>query len=91
MGTFAYIGLHSFGGPAAQIAMMHKVLVEDKRWISEVRFFHALNYCMLLPGPEAMQLVTYIGWLLHRTRGGIIAGMLFVMPGFLAILGLSLA
>ncbi len=88
--TFAYIGLNSFGGPTGQIALMHRVLVEEKRWISEERFLHALNFCMLLPGPEAMQLVTYVGWLLHGTRGGIIAGMLFVLPGFLAILALSI-
>ena len=64
----------SFGGPAGQIAVMHRILVEEKRWIGESRFLHALNYCMLLPGPEAQQLATYIGWLLHRTRGGIVAG-----------------
>jgi hypothetical protein len=74
------IGLLSFGGPAGQIALMHRVLVEEKRWISEERFLHALNYCMLLPGPEAMQLATYVGWLLHGTRGGLVAGMLFVLP-----------
>jgi len=84
------IGLLSFGGPAGQIALMHRVLVEEKRWISEERFLHALNYCMLLPGPEAMQLATYVGWLLHGTRGGLVAGMLFVLPGALAILALSL-
>jgi chromate transporter len=84
------IGLLSFGGPAGQIALMHKELVEERRWISEERFLHALNYCMLLPGPEAQQLATYIGWLLHGTRGGIIAGTLFVLPGFLVILALSL-
>jgi chromate transporter len=71
----------SFGGPAGQIAVMHRLLVEEKRWIGETRFLHALNYCMLLPGPEAHQLAIYIGWLLHRTRGGIIAGTLFVLPG----------
>lgn len=80
----------SFGGPAGQIAVMHRILVEEKRWISERRFLHALNFCMLLPGPEAQQLATYIGWLLHRTAGGLIAGTLFVLPGFLSILGLSL-
>jgi len=79
----------SFGGPAGQIAMMHRILVEEKRWIGEHRFLHALNYCMLLPGPEAQQLATYIGWLLHRTRGGIVAGTLFVLPGMLAIMALS--
>ncbi|MFU8896919.1 MAG: chromate efflux transporter [Gammaproteobacteria bacterium] len=80
----------SFGGPAGQIAVMHRILVEEKKWISESRFLHALNYCMLLPGPEAQQLVTYIGWLLHRTAGGLVAGLLFVLPGFLSILALSL-
>jgi chromate transporter len=80
----------SFGGPAGQIAVMHRILVEEKRWISENRFLHALNYCMLLPGPEAQQLAIYLGWLLHRTRGGVVAGVLFVLPGFVAILGLSL-
>lgn len=83
------IGLLSFGGPAGQIAVMHRVLVEEKRWISEQRFLHALNYCMLLPGPEAQQLATYVGWLLHGTRGGLVAGTLFVLPGFLAMLALS--
>src|SRR5260221_8788645 len=68
----------SFGGPAGQIAVMHRILVEEKRWIGETRFLHAPNYCMLLPGPEAHQLAVYIGWLLHRTRGGIVAGTLFV-------------
>src|SRR5688572_33036934 len=80
----------SFGGPAGQIAVMHRILVEEKRWISEERFLHALSYCMLLPGPEATQLATYVGWLLHRTRGGIAAGVLFVLPGFVTILALSL-
>lgn len=79
----------SFGGPAGQIAIMHRILVEEKRWIGEHRFLHALNYCMLLPGPEAQQLATYIGWLLHRTRGGIVAGGLFVLPGLVAIMALS--
>jgi chromate transporter len=88
--TFARIGLESFGGPAGQIAVMHRVLVEEKRWISETRFLHALNYCMLLPGPEATQLVTYVGWLLHGTAGGLVAGTLFVLPGFVSILALSL-
>jgi len=88
--AFAHIGLHSFGGPAGQIAVMHRVLVEEKRWISEERFMHALNFCMLLPGPEAQQLATYCGWLLHGWRGGVIAGTLFVLPGFLAILALSI-
>ena len=79
----------SFGGPAGQIAVMHRILVEEKRWISESRFLHALNYCMLLPGPEAQQLATYIGWLMHRTLGGIMAGGLFVIPGIIAIMALS--
>ncbi|WP_316226187.1 chromate efflux transporter [Bradyrhizobium sp. SZCCHNS3052] len=79
----------SFGGPAGQIAVMHRILVEEKNWISESRFLHALNYCMLLPGPEAQQLATYIGWLLHRTTGGIVAGTLFILPGIFAIMGLS--
>lgn len=90
VGVWMRIGLESFGGPAGQIAVMHRVLVEQKRWISETRFLHALNYCMLLPGPEAMQLATYVGWLMHRTLGGLIAGVLFVLPGFLSILILSL-
>ena len=79
----------SFGGPAGQIAVMHRILVEEKRWVSENRFLHALNYCMLLPGPEAQQLATYIGWLLHRTAGGLMAGLLFVLPGFVSIMALS--
>ena len=79
----------SFGGPAGQIAVMHRILVEEKRWISEGRFLHALNYCMLLPGPEAQQLATYIGWLMHRTAGGLMAGGLFILPGIIAIMGLS--
>jgi chromate transporter len=84
------IGLTSFGGPAGQIALMHKLLVDEKKWVGESRFLHALNYCMLLPGPEAQQLATYIGWLLHRTAGGLAAGILFVLPGALVILGLSI-
>ncbi len=84
------VALLSFGGPAGQIAVMHRILVEEKRWVSEDRFLHALNYCMVLPGPEAQQLATYIGWLLHRTRGGLVAGTLFVLPGFVSILALSL-
>ncbi len=79
----------SFGGPAGQIAVMHRILVDEKRWVSEGRFLHALNYCMLLPGPEAQQLATYIGWLMHRTAGGIMAGGLFVLPGVIAIMALS--
>src|SRR3954451_12138328 len=83
------VALLSFGGPAGQIAVMHRILVEEKHWISEQRFLHALNYCMLLPGPEAQQLATYVGWLMHRTLGGIIAGGLFVVPGIIAIMALS--
>jgi chromate transporter len=83
------VAVLSFGGPAGQIAVMHRILVEEKRWISESRFLHALNYCMLLPGPEAQQLATYIGWLMHRTLGGIMAGVLFVIPGIIAIMALS--
>lgn len=79
----------SFGGPAGQIAVMHRILVEEKKWISEGRFLHALNYCMLLPGPEAQQLATYVGWLMHRTAGGLMAGGLFILPGIIAIMGLS--
>ena len=85
------LGFISFGGPAGQIAIMHRELVERRRWISEDRFLHALNYCMLLPGPEAQQLVTYIGWLLHRTLGGIVAGTLFVIPSIFILLALSYA
>jgi len=84
------IGCIGFGGPAGQIALMHRILVDEKRWIEEQRFLHALNFCVLLPGPEAQKLATYIGWLLHGTRGGLAAGILFVLPGALVILGLSL-
>jgi chromate transporter len=87
--VWARIGLMSFGGPAGQIALMHRILVEEKRWVDETRFLHALNFCMLLPGPEAQQLATYVGWLLHRIRGGLIAGSLFILPGFAVIMGLS--
>ena len=83
------LGFISFGGPAGQIAMMHAELVERRRWISERRFLHALNYCMLLPGPEATQLAIYIGWLLHRVPGGIAAGVLFVLPSLLVLIVLS--
>src|SRR4030081_1231417 len=83
------VAMLSFGGPAGQIAVMHRILVEEKRWISESRFLHALNYCMLLPGPEAQQLATYICWLMHRTAGGIMAGGLFILPGVVSIMGLS--
>jgi len=88
--VWAKVALNSFGGPAGQIAVMHRYLVEEKKWISEGRFLHALNYCMLLPGPEAQQLATYMGWLLHKTKGGIVAGTLFVIPGFLFMLVLSI-
>jgi chromate transporter len=87
--TWARVAALSFGGPAGQIAVMHRILVDEKRWISDSRFLHALNYCMLLPGPEAQQLATYVGWLMHRTLGGIMAGGLFVVPGILAIMALS--
>jgi chromate transporter len=88
---WAKVGLLSFGGPAGQIALMHRELVDERRWVSESRFLHALNFCMLLPGPEAQQLATYIGWLMHGWRGGVVAGILFVLPGFLVMLGLSTA
>jgi chromate transporter len=87
--VWARIAALSFGGPAGQIAVMHRILVEEKRWIGEARFLHALNYCMLLPGPEAQQLTVYIGWLLHRTLGGLVAGIMFVLPGLIAIMALS--
>ena len=87
--TWIRVAALSFGGPAGQIAVMHRILVEEKRWVSEERFLHALNYCMLLPGPEAQQLATYIGWLMHRTLGGIMAGALFVLPGVVSIMALS--
>src|SRR5450830_1183858 len=85
------LGFISFGGPAGQIAIMHQELVENRRWISERRFLHALNYCMVLPGPEAQQLATYIGWLMHRTWGGIVAGVLFVLPSLFILIALSWA
>ncbi|PWC33567.1 chromate efflux transporter [Azospirillum sp. TSO35-2] len=87
--VWARIAALSFGGPAGQIAVMHRILVEEKRWLGETRFLHALNYCMLLPGPEAQQLAVYVGWLMHRTVGGLIAGTLFVLPGVVAIMALS--
>jgi chromate transporter len=87
--VWARIGLLSFGGPAGQIALMHRELVDERRWIGERRFLHALNYCMLLPGPEAQQLAVYIGWLMHRTWGGLIAGLLFILPGALVMAALS--
>jgi chromate transporter len=83
------VALQSFGGPAGQIAVIHRIVVDEKKWLTESRFLHALSYCMLLPGPEAQQLATYVGWLLHGVRGGLIAGSLFVLPGFLSILALS--
>ncbi len=83
------VALLSFGGPAGQIAIMHRIIVEERRWISEARFLHALNYCHLLPGPEAQQLAIYIGWLMHKTRGGLVAGVLFVVPGVIALMALS--
>jgi chromate transporter len=87
--VWARVAALSFGGPAGQIAVMHRIVVDEKRWVGERRFLHALNYCMLLPGPEAHQLAIYIGWLLNKTKGGMIAGLLFVLPGFVAILTLS--
>ncbi|MBO6640297.1 MAG: chromate efflux transporter [Roseitalea sp.] len=87
--AFARIGLLSFGGPAAQIAVMHRILVEEKGWLTEKQFLHALNFCMLLPGPEAMQLATYAGWLMHGVRGGLVAGLLFIAPGLVMMLALS--
>jgi chromate transporter len=88
-GYWLRLGFISFGGPAGQIAIMHEELVERRRWISEKRFLHALNYCMVLPGPEAQQLATYIGWLMHRTAGGIVAGGLFVLPSLFILIALS--
>ncbi|MBM3967919.1 MAG: chromate efflux transporter, partial [Planctomycetes bacterium] len=88
--TWCRIAALSFGGPAGQIAVMHRIIVDEKKWIREDRFLHALNYCMLLPGPEAQQLAIYIGWLMHRTTGGLMAGVLFVLPGFASILALSI-
>ncbi|MGQ3281180.1 MAG: chromate transporter, partial [Shinella sp.] len=87
--VWARVAALSFGGPAGQIAVMHRIVVDEKRWVGEHRFLHALNYCILLPGPEAHQLAIYIGWLLNKTKGGMIAGLLFVLPGFLSILALS--
>jgi len=84
------IGCLGFGGPAGQIALMHRILVDEKKWVEESRYLHALNFCMLLPGPEAQKLATYVGWLLHGTRGGLAAGILFVLPGALVMLGVSL-
>ena len=89
LGVWLKIGLLSFGGPAAQIALMHRVLVDERRWFAERQFLSALNFCMLLPGPEAMQLATYAGWRMHGVRGGLAAGLLFVMPGAILMLALS--
>src|SRR5689334_9966872 len=87
--TWAKVGLLSFGGPAAQIALMHRIIVEEKRWMAEPLYLSALSFCMLLPGPEAMQLATYAGWRLHGTKGGLMAGLFFVLPGALVVLSLS--
>src|SRR4249920_202242 len=84
------IGCLGFGGPAGQIALMHRILVDEKKWVEESRYLHALNFCMLLPGPEAQKLATYVGWLLHGTRGGLAAGILFVLPGAFVMLAFSL-
>jgi len=89
-GVWLKIGCINFGGPAGQIALMHRIVVDEKKWVDEPRFLHALNFCMLLPGPEAQKLATYIGWLLHGVRGGLAAGILFVLPGAFVMLGLSL-
>ena len=86
---WAKLGFINFGGPAAQISMMHRMVVDERRWIGETRFLHALNFCTLLPGPEAQQLATYIGWLLHRTWGGIVAGSMFILPGYACIMARS--
>ncbi|KAF0135450.1 MAG: chromate transporter, partial [Methylocystaceae bacterium] len=88
--VWARIALLSFGGPAGQIAVMHRIVVDERKWVPESRFLHALNYCMLLPGPEAQQLATYIGWLMHRTVGGLVAGGLFILPGVISIMALSI-
>src|ERR1700740_2732561 len=85
------IGFINFGGPAGQIALMHRILVDEKRWVSETRFLHALNHCSVLPGPEAQQLATYIGWLMHRTLGGLTAGLLFILPGFFLMTLIAMA
>ena len=88
--VWAKIGILSFGGPAGQIALMHRILVDEKKWLSEPQFLHALNFCMLLPGPEAQQLATYSGWLLHGVKGGLAAGLMFILPGVAVMLGLSI-
>ena len=87
--VWSHVAANSFGGPAGQIAVIHKLVVEDKKLVSEERFLHALNFCMLLPGPEAQQLATYMGWMMSKWKGGLIAGGLFILPGFLSILALS--
>src|SRR5262245_26537712 len=84
------VGCLGFGGPAGQIALMHRIIVDEKKWVDEPRYLHALNFCMLLPGPEAQKLATYVGWLLHGTRGGLVAGILFVLPGAFVMLAMSL-
>src|SRR5262249_18397562 len=89
IGTWARIGFLSFGGPAAQIALMHRIIVEEKKWLSEALYLDALSFCMLLPGPGAMQLATYAGWRLHGTKGGVAAGLLFVLPGACVVLALA--
>ncbi|MGE3247757.1 MAG: chromate efflux transporter [Beijerinckiaceae bacterium] len=89
-GVWLRVAALSFGGPAGQIAVMHRIVVDEKKWVAEARFLHALNYCMLLPGPEAQQLATYLGWLMHRTIGGLMAGLLFILPGAIAIMALSI-
>lgn len=89
LAVWVRIGFLSFGGPAGQIALMHQIIVDEKKWLDEPRFLHALNYCMLLPGPEAQQLATYVGWLLHGVKGGVIAGVLFILPGAIAVFALS--
>jgi len=90
VGVWLRVAALSFGGPAGQIAVMHRIIVEERQWVSDSRFLHALNYCMLLPGPEAQQLATYLGWLMHRTPGGLIAGGLFILPGIVALMSLSI-
>ena len=87
--VWAKIGCLNFGGPAGQIALMHRIVVDERKWVTDAQFLHALNYCMLLPGPEAQQLATYIGWLMHGTRGGLAAGGLFILPGLVVIWCLS--
>ena len=90
LATWFKVGCLGFGGPAGQIALMHRIVVDEKQWVEETRYLHPHIFCMLLPGPEAQQLATYVGWLLHGTRGGLAAGILFVLPGALVMLGVSL-